>query len=70
MPFGTIISFDDKKGHGSLRPETGGPNLGFERSDISWANKPNTPMVGERLSYAVDAMQNDGQPRAVNIQPI
>ena len=69
MPFGTIISFDDEKGLGRIRPETGGVDLGFRRSDISWDNERNRPVAGDRLSYAVDANPNS-EPCAVNIQPI
>ena len=69
MPCGTIISFDNEKGHGSIRPETGGVDLRFERSEISWADERGLPLAGERLSYAVGANRNS-QTCAVNIQPI
>ncbi len=69
MPFGIVISFDNEKGHGSIKPETGGVDLRFKRSDISWDNKLNPPMAGERLSYAVETNHNS-EPCAVNIQPI
>ena len=70
MPFGRIISFDNEKGHGSIRPEAGGADLGFERGDIFWDDERKGPVAGERLSYAIDARQDDSQPRAVNIQQI
>ena len=30
--FGTVSSFDTSKGHGAIKPETGGDMLRFERS--------------------------------------
>lgn len=69
MPFGTVTSFDKEQGHGSIKPEAGGVDLGFERCDISWGNERNLPAAGERLSYAVST-NSDSQPCAVNIQPI
>ena len=35
--FGTVKSFDADKGIGSLKPETGGDDLYFERSAIKFA---------------------------------
>ena len=69
MPFGTIISFDNEQDHGSVRPETGGVDLRFERSNLSWDGERNLPKTGERFSYAVGT-NGDSQPCAVNIQPI
>jgi cold shock CspA family protein len=69
MPFGTIISFDNEEDYGSMKPETGGADLRFERSDISWDSERRLPVIGNRYSYAVDANRNS-QPCAVNIQPI
>ena len=34
--FGTITSFDTIKGHGQIKPETGGNDLRFETSAIMW----------------------------------
>jgi cold shock CspA family protein len=36
--FGTVKSFDVDQGIGSLKPETGGDDLKFERSAISWGD--------------------------------
>jgi cold shock CspA family protein len=69
MPFGTVNSFDSENGHGSITPEASGVDLGFERSDLWWANKRNTPTAGERFSYAVGT-NSVGQPCARNIQSI
>ena len=69
MPFGTVNSFDNENGRGSITPEASGADLGFERSDLWWDNKMNTPAAGERLSYAVGT-NRDGQTCARNIQTI
>ena len=65
--FGTIKSFDVDKGIGSLKPETGGDDLYFERSAISW-EEPNDLTVGQRLSY--DVHHTNGLPNAVNLETI
>ena len=36
--FGTVKSFDTIKGHGEIKPETGGDMLRFERNAFSWEN--------------------------------
>lgn len=65
--FGTVKSFDADKGIGSLKPETGGDDLYFERSAIKFG-MPSQPSIGQRLSY--DKGMADGQPRAVNLETI
>jgi CspA family cold shock protein len=66
--FGTVKSFDSDKGLGTIKPETSGEELSFERSAISWG-KENPPTAGQRLSY--DVGQNSEQkPCAVNLQTI
>jgi cold shock protein len=62
--FGTVKSFDEDRGIGSLKPETGGDDLYFERSAISW-DAPRDIAVGQRLSY--DKGMVDSQPCAVNL---
>ncbi len=64
--FGTVKSFDTDKGLGSLKPETGGDDLYFERSAIKF-DMPSVPSVGQRLSYE---LENDkrGKSSAVNLQ--
>ena len=42
--FGTVKSFDTDKGHGEIKPETGGDALRFESAAISWG-KINPPTV-------------------------
>ena len=65
--FGTVKSFDTDKGIGSLKPETGGDDLYFERSAINW-DEPKAPTVGQRLSY--DKGMLNSQPCAVNLETI
>ena len=65
--FGTVKSFDVDQGIGSLKPETGGDELKFERSAISW-DASKAPTVGQRLSY--DKGTSDNQPCAVNLARI
>jgi len=62
--FGTVKSFDVDKGIGSLKPETGGEDLYFERSAISW-DAPKEVISGQRLSY--DRGMVESQPCAVNL---
>jgi CspA family cold shock protein len=64
--FGTVKTFDEAKGHGSIKPEQGGDELRFDRNAFSWADKT-TPQEGQRLSYDVST---DGRNAAVNLQTI
>lgn len=65
--FGTVKSFDSEKGIGTIKPETTGEDLQFERSAISWGRE-NPPTAGQRLSYDVET--KDRAVRAVNLQTI
>ena len=65
--FGTVKSFDSEKGLGTIKPETTGEDLQFERSAISWGRE-NPPTAGQRLSYDVET--KDREVRAVNLQTI
>ena len=67
--FGTVNSFDIDQGRGSIKPETGGDNLAFERSAFSWDIKANPPKAGQRLSYDVGT-NNDSKPCALNLETI
>ena len=67
--FGTVNSFDADQGRGTIAPETGGDNLGFERSAFSWDIKSNPPTTGQRLSYDVGT-GSDKKPCALNIEKI
>ena len=66
--FGTVNSFDIDKGRGSIKPETGGDHLSFEKSAFSWDIKETPPTVGQRLSY--DVGTSDSKPCALNLQTI
>jgi cold shock protein len=66
--FGTVKSFDTVQGHGEIKPETGGDDLRFEKSAISW-DKNAVPTVGQRLSYDV-GMNDQRQPCALNLMTI
>ena len=66
--FGTVKSFDSVKGHGEIKQEAGGNDLGFETGAIQWDTKV-APTVGQRLSYDV-GLTSDRQPCALNLQTI
>ncbi|HEX6072953.1 MAG TPA: cold shock domain-containing protein [Sphingomicrobium sp.] len=65
--FGTVKSFDEEKGLGSIKAEEGGEELRFDRSAISWEPKT-SPKEGQRLTY--DLNSKDGRNTAVNLQTI
>ena len=67
--FGIVNSFDIEHGRGSIKPETGGDNLRFEKSAFSWDIKANPPTTGQRLSYEVGT-SSDSKPCAVNLETI
>jgi len=67
--FGTVSSFDIDRGRGSIKPETGGDNLGFERSAVSWDSKVTPPKAGQRLSYEVGS-DSDSKTCALNLEAI
>ena len=68
MHFGTVRSFDETKGYGSIKPEQGGEDLRFERSAIKWGQTP-LPQADQRLSYELGTSK-DGRPVAVNVNTI
>lgn len=65
--FGTVESFDSAAGNGQIKPETGGEPIRFEKNAIAW-DKNVVPTKGQRLSY--DVGNENGQPRALNLQTI
>jgi CspA family cold shock protein len=65
--FGTVKSFDEAKGLGSIKAEEGGEELRFDRNAIAWEPKT-SPKEGQRLTY--DLNSKDGQNTAVNLQTI
>ncbi len=67
--FGTVNSFDVDQGRGSIKPETGGDALSFDRSAFSWDIKATPAKTGQRLSYEVGT-NSDNKPCAVNLETI
>ena len=67
--FGTVNSIDLEHGRGSIKPETGGENLPFERSAFAFDIKANPPKTGQRLSYEVGTDSNS-KPIATNLETI
>jgi cold shock CspA family protein len=67
--FGTVTSFDNNDGIGSIRPEAGGADLGFERRAIAWGGKETPPTLGQRLSYEV-GKDSHSRPCALNLQTV
>jgi len=47
---GIVHSFDETGGHGFIKPDDGGCDLGFESSDLSLVGI-DSPKVGSRLTY-------------------
>jgi CspA family cold shock protein len=65
--FGTVKSFDDTQGSGSITPETGGEDLRFEKGAFAWADKV-VPTTGQRLSY--ELAHKEGVASAINLATI
>jgi len=63
--FGTVKSFDETRGHGSIRPEHAHHEIGFERGAVMWRRSVD-PTPGQRLSYEVGF--RDGRTCAVNLR--
>lgn len=65
--FGTVQSFNETTGHGFIRPENGGKDLGFERSEILW-DPMVSPRPGVRLSYRLSG--RNGEASAIDLQTV
>jgi len=63
--FGTVLSFDETKGLGFIKPETTGGHIGFQRDGIAWDDKA-PPVIGKRLSYEISDTRGDNA--AINLQ--
>ena len=63
--FGTVKTFDESKGFGSITPEAGGDELRFEKSAVQWGNAT-TPKADRRLSYEV-GKNASGESCAINL---
>jgi len=64
---GTVQSFDEASGHGSIRPDDGGSDVGFETSDLSVAGM-GSPKVGSRLTYHLRGKEGDAN--AVDVRRV
>jgi cold shock CspA family protein len=62
---GIVHSFDQASGHGSIRPDNGGCDLGFESTDLSLVGM-GAPKVGSRLSYRLSG--KNGHASAVDVR--
>lgn len=65
---GTVKSYNDSKGFGSIAPEAGGDPLRFESSAVQWG-RTTSPRPQQRLSYEMGSAK-DGTPCAVNLQSL
>jgi CspA family cold shock protein len=63
--FGTVKTFDETKGYGTIKPEAGGDELRFEKSAVQWGNET-TPKTERRLSYEV-GKNGSGDTCAINL---
>ena len=63
--FGTVKTFDEIKGYGTIKPEAGGDELRFEKSAVHWGDAT-TPKTERRLSYEV-GKNGSGAARAINL---
>jgi cold shock CspA family protein len=66
--FGTVKSFDLASGDGSIKPDTAGDDLRFDRNAIMWGGET-PPITGQRLSYDI-GQTKERQTCAVNLQTI
>jgi cold shock CspA family protein len=55
---GIVQSFDQASGHGAIRPDNGGCELGFKSSGLCLAGI-NAPKVGSRLTYHLSGKDRD-----------
>ena len=63
--FGTVQSFNETTGRGFIRPENGGRDLGFERSEMLW-DPMVSPRPGVRLSYRLSG--RNGEASAIDLR--
>jgi len=63
--FGTVKTFDEAKGYGTIKPEAGGEELRFEKSAVQWGNAT-TPKTERRVSYEV-GKNGSGDACAINL---
>ena len=63
--FGTVKSFDETRGFGTIKPEAGGADLRFEKSAVQWGDAT-TAKTERRLSYEV-GKNGSGDACAINL---
>ena len=63
--YGTVKTFDETKGFGTIKPETGGNDLRFEKSAVNWGDAT-TPKTERRLSYEL-GKNGSGDACAINL---
>ena len=63
--YGTVKSFDETRGFGTIKPEAGGKDLRFEKSAVQWGDAT-TPKTERRLSYEV-GKNGSGDACAINL---
>jgi cold shock CspA family protein len=64
---GTVKSFDETIGHGSIQSESGQVETGFERGAVRWRRSAD-PTLGQRLSYEI--RNSGGRTQAVRLRTI
>lgn len=65
--FGTVKSFDETRGRGSIESGRGHEEIGFEKGAVIWRRSVD-PIVGQLLSYEVGI--REGHARAVKLRTI
>ena len=65
--FGTVKSFDETRGRGSIEPERGHEEIGFEKGAVTWRRSVD-PIVSQLLSNEVGI--REGHARAVKLRTI
>ena len=64
---GTVKSFDETIGHGSIQSDSGQEEIGFERGAVRWRRSAD-PTLGQRLSYEI--RNSGGRTQAVRLRTI
>lgn len=64
---GTVKSFDETIGHGSIQSDSGQEEIGFERGAVRWRRSAD-PTLGQRLSYEI--RNSGGRKQAVRLRTI
>jgi cold shock CspA family protein len=65
--FGKLRTYDGATGAGSIRPESSGAPIIFDKAAVSWRDGE-VPQIGARLSYYI-GNNLEGAPVALNLRP-